>query len=142
MSDFKIYFESTIPKSSVKDLRKLFAKYTYILEREIRILRVGLKGARSDVQGEAATLTMRQYNWASIALDPEFFTIPDDEQERTVAHEVIHVLHDIFSDEVNQVLLHFVPENARPFVEERLECCEERVVDTLGNALYETMRKR
>lgn len=141
MSDFKLEFHNTLPRGAQAEIKALLKPYTYLLEREIRILRVGMKGARSTDDGQACTMTARPYLWATVELDPEFFTLEPDEKERVVAHEVTHVLHDIYAREVFQIVMHFVPENLHGYVLETLEDAEERVIETISSALYMALKE-
>jgi len=129
-------FEPSVPRGARDEIRALLAPYLGLLDGEIRTLRITLKkGADVDGAGEASTLAARRYHFAVVALDPEFFTLDEDDKQLIAAHEVTHVLHDTYAREVFHVLMGIVPEEIRDYVGTRLEDAEERVVDKIAMAL-------
>ena len=139
MSDLTIKFDPTIPRGAHAELRAFFAPHAAMLREEIRDLRVRLrKGSGEDGAGEAqaTSLTSTRYHVAHIALDASFFELTDVEKAQTIAHEAVHVIHDGYAREVEHLLTHFVPEDARTYVFNRLTDAEERVVETIAYALY------
>ena len=139
MSDLTVKFDSTIPRGARDEIRALLAPYEAMLREEIRDLRIRLrKGSNEDGAGEAqaTSLTSTRYHVAYIALDASFFELTDVEKAQTIAHEAVHVIHDGYAREVEHLLQHFVPEDARTYVFNRLSDAEERAVETIAHALY------
>ena len=132
----KIKFEPSVPKGAREELKMLIAPNLAMLDGEVKILRVGLKtGADVGNDGEASTMTLRRYHFAVLALDPSFFGLSASEKRQVMTHECVHVLHAIYSREVEHILQHLIGEDAQSYVFSRLEEAEERVVNAFADAL-------
>lgn len=135
-------FAENIPEELHALLTTLFEPFLGVLSGEVRVLRISLVKGEQGFDGDAATLSLRRYHWAEILLAGSFFSLEREEQERTAAHEVVHVLHNVFSREIQHLVEHLVPEDIKEYISWRLEDAEERVVDTLGDALYDIVKAR
>ena len=132
----KIKFEPSVPKGAREELRDLIAPNLAMLDGEVKAVRVRLKaGADVGNDAEASTMTLRRYHFAVLALDPNFFALSAPEKRQVITHECVHILHAIYSREVEHILQHLIREDAQGYVFSRLEEAEERVVNAFADAL-------
>ena len=141
MTEPILVFDPNVPREVHKSLTRHLKPLLPLLRTEIRRLVIQLKDASDDFDGEAATMSMRRYHWASISLSASFFTLDEEQQARTLAHECVHILHDTYAREVAHLVIHLVPEDLRTYISWRLEDAEERVVDALGDTIWEMTRR-
>ena len=132
----KIKFEPSVPKGAREELKALIAPNLAMLDGEVKVLRVGLKtGADVGEDGEASTMTLRRYHFAVVALDPSFFGLSGAEKRQVITHECVHILHALYSREVEHILQHLMGEEVQNYVFSRLCEAEERVVNAFADAL-------
>lgn len=138
--EVKVKWDQNFPENLKNETLSAMSPYLHLLDRDIHTLTVMIKGASSDVEGEAAIQIRRHYHVAFVWLDALFFTLTEEEKERTILHEFTHVLIDGYSREVEHLVQHLPLGELKEYVEWRLEDAEERLTDYLSLVLYDALR--
>jgi len=128
----KIKFSPAFPTALRSEVEDLLEPLAPLVNLHVDEVRVALKGAEADIQGEACIIVKREYHAVLLWLDPVFFGLDEDEKASTILHEFFHVLVDLYSREVQRAVINFVPEGMQEYVWSVLEDAEEQLVNSLA----------
>ena len=133
----EITFSDDFPLALRTEVEDLLAPFVFLV-RELRTVQVALKGASAEVDGEAAIRVLRRYHTAHLWLDPDFWSLPFEEKERTILHELFHIVTNTYTREIHRLLTSEGYEEDS-FVADVLEDAEETLVDRLAWDFYDVL---
>lgn len=133
-------FLADFPKKKEAEVRKLLKPLLRLVSRDLSKINLRIS---DDIPGEASIQVVRRYHGANIWLGHVFFSQKEEEQKFTLVHELIHVLVNILSKDIEQMLeAYFEPGSPeRTLMESRFEDSEEKLTDALALAFYDILRE-
>ena len=133
-------FIDDFPKDKEEEVRELLDPLLRLISRDLSALKFSLS---NEIPGEASIRVMRRYHLAHIMLGYVFFAKDKEEKRAILIHELIHVLVDELSKNIDQILDAYFEEGSseRTFMEARLEESEEQLTDALALAFYDILKE-
>jgi hypothetical protein len=132
----KLDFAPEFPSALVAEIEALFAPFLW-LARDLQKLYISMKGSNSEMDGEADICTLKRYHIANISLDPSFWALSFEDKERTVLHELFHIVTDDYTRKVLQALNAVEDEGLKRYLYAFVSDAEEELVDRLAWDFYE-----
>lgn len=91
---------------------------------------------------DAAITVDREYNQASMYVSGHYFTNSDEGREKTIAHELAHILLNPSRNLAFSIIENFTELDLREFLKERWNKEEEKVVTDLAKAFVQLTRSK
>lgn len=135
----RLTFNPSVPSSLKKEVSKLVKPWVGLVDDKLDDLQVEFNIGDSDGKDAvAAILTQREYKFATLHIFPRFLTIPQEDKENTIVHELMHVLVAPMRDASFKLLEYYVADvNTKNCLAEILVEHEERVVTEMAKALID-----
>ena len=133
-------FIDDFPGDREKEVRKLVEPLLRLVQRDLSKLRFKIS---NDIPGEASIQVKRRYHVANVWLSHLFFSQEPEYQQEILIHEFIHVLVDMLSKDIEQMIDAYFEEGSpeRTLMESRFEESEEKLTDALALAFHGILRE-